>query len=239
MHDVFRLRLYLNFVFYRAFFLRKGLLFSHFEIFFKYNFLLIRLFYYDSLLMEGIFLFDAELANSFFRRSFYYLQKRKRIFEKSRYVTFFLGIFSSFFSFTDFFRRGYLKSFFFDDFSSLRNLDYNFRKKEKSRGFLVIDRQRGFYHRNKVAIHKIRDFYLAKTVASKRQLRRRFKKQHSFASYRKIFDSYSGRKKRPFAYSRKDYYKLVGSQEKVLMHVDDIIFNKRIHPMWPHFLRRG
>lgn len=232
MHDIFRLRLYLNFVFHRAFFLRKGLLFSHFEIFFKYNYLLLRLFYYDSLLMEGLFLFDAELASSFFRRSFYHLQQRKRLFEKSRYVTFFLGVFSSFFSFTDFFRRSYLKSFFFDDISSLRDLDYNFRKKKQLRGHLAIDRQRSFRSGSKAAVNRIRDLYLAKTIAAKHKLlqRRRYKRANPFVSYYKIFDVPSARR-RTQASARKSYYKLVSPQEKASMHVDDIIFNRRLHSM--------
>lgn len=185
LHDVFRIRLYLNFIFYRGFFMKKGLLFSHFELFFKYNYLFVRFYYYDGALMAGLYAFDGEFMNRFFRKSFYYLRRRQLLYEKNRYVTLFLGLFFSLFSFTDFFQKAYLDSITFDEHSYLKKFCYELPKGGFiSSSKLDVLRKRLFSKKRK--IKKIKVAKARGSLFFKRSPFR-FQSGDSFLTYNKAF----------------------------------------------------
>lgn len=109
LHDIFRVRLFLNYFFSLLLFEKSALSFSHFEFFHKYTFLTLRVFYYDGILMEGLFAFQADLSNRYLRRKFKRTQRRYGNPIGSRYGRMFLAIFFSFFRFSTFFKSAYLK----------------------------------------------------------------------------------------------------------------------------------
>lgn len=115
LHDIFCIRLYLNFVFFSTFFEKSGFFFSHFEIFYKYNFLAVRVFYYDGVLMTGVHTFNADFFNRFYKRSYLKAKRRSRRLLGSRIGRIFLGLFYSFFSFSDFFRPSFVKNIHFKE----------------------------------------------------------------------------------------------------------------------------
>lgn len=109
LHDLFRVRLFLNFFFSLTAFEKSSLTFSHFEFYHKYAFLALRVFYYDGALMEGMFAFQTDFRNSFLRRRFIRFKKKNLRFLGSRNGRFFLFLFYSFFRFSNFFKVKFLK----------------------------------------------------------------------------------------------------------------------------------
>lgn len=102
-------------MFFNSFFEKRGFFFSHFEIFYKYNFLAVRIFYYDGVLMTGIHTFHADFFNRFNRRSYFKVKRRSGRLLGSRGSRIFLGLFYSFFSFSDFFKPSFVKSIRFKE----------------------------------------------------------------------------------------------------------------------------
>lgn len=90
------------------FFEKMAVIFSHFEFFHKYNFLALRVFYYDGNLMEGVYTFQADISNLYLRRRFRRHKRRNGGLVGSRNGRFFLAIFFNFFQFSDFFKSLYL-----------------------------------------------------------------------------------------------------------------------------------
>jgi hypothetical protein len=103
-------------MFFDTFFEKRGFFFSHFEIMFKYNFLAVRIFYYDGFLMTGIHTFYADFYNRYNRRSYFKIKRRSggRLLG-SRCGRIFLGLFYTFFSFCDFFKPSFVKTIRFKE----------------------------------------------------------------------------------------------------------------------------
>lgn len=112
LHDIFRVRLFLNYFFSLTFFEKGALTFSHFEFFHKYTFLTLRVFYYDGVLMEGLFSLQGDLSNLYLRRRFRRYKRRHGKPLGSRYGRIFLAIFFNVFRFSDFFKSTYFRRSF-------------------------------------------------------------------------------------------------------------------------------
>jgi hypothetical protein len=86
LHEIFRIRLYLNFIFSKKFFEKSSIFFSHFEILLKYNLTFVRIYYYDGILIANLDSFSHDFFDEFyvkkkkrgkeFRRKLYYLKRK-------------------------------------------------------------------------------------------------------------------------------------------------------------------
>lgn len=227
MHDLFRVRLFLNFFFSLAAFEKSSLTFSHFEFFHKYAFLALRVFYYDGALMEGMFAFQTDFRNSFLRRRFLRFKKKNRRFLGSRNGRFFLFIFYSFFRFSHFFKVKFLENQKFSTKGSLKFRIFESRERRLVR-FLRLRRKLKLKKR---ALKKAKAMVAAK-VQGKVYVPLRKPRKRVFFSYRPMFHSKSRnlrffkqrrRGHRPFrgrffagdrgfsSNSRKNFYKAGGS----------------------------
>lgn len=108
LHDMFRVRMYLTHVLYDNMFFEKSPYFlSHFEFFYKYNYLVARFYYYDGVLMTSFFTFSADFYDRYTRERYTKTRKRSQRLVGSRMGRIFLGLFFSFFRFFRFFKPSY------------------------------------------------------------------------------------------------------------------------------------
>lgn len=188
LHDLFRVRLFLNFFFSLAVFEKSSLTFSHFEFYHKYAFLAIRVFYYDGALMEGMFAFQTDFRNSFLRSRFLRFKKKNLRFFGSRNGRFFLFIFYSFFRFSNFFTTKYLKNQIFREEEGGR---FKFRIfVSRLRRFVRFLRLRRKLKLKRSALAKAKAMAAAKKNGKAYVPVRRLRKR-VFFSYRSMFHSKS------------------------------------------------
>lgn len=176
----------MNFFFSLNFFEKSSLTFSHFEFYYKYVTLAMRVFYYDGALMEGMFAFQTDFSNTFLQKKFLRFKQRNQRFLGSRNGRFFLFIFYGFFRFSNFFKAKYLKNQKILQKGSL-NFRLYLRRQERVIRFLSLRRR---LKRKKRALAKAKAIAKAK-AQGKVYVPYRKPRKHVFFSYGPLFHSKS------------------------------------------------